>query len=64
MNELLTHLHSSAAENIIFCMSNGKATNYKPGETYGVLTTYLNEIHEKQKIKIATEGFGYIHSES
>ena len=33
IKELLTYLHKSAAKNIIFCFTNARNTNYRPGET-------------------------------
>ncbi len=31
VKELLTHLHKSAAANILFCFTNARSTNYRPG---------------------------------
>ncbi len=32
IKELLTHLHKSAASNILFCFTNARTTNYRPGK--------------------------------
>lgn len=42
--ELLTHLHSDASKNIIFCLTNSRSTDYRPGETKSTLMTLLNEV--------------------
>ena len=43
IKELLTHLHRSAAQNIVFCFTNCRSTFYKPGDTLPALRTLLAE---------------------
>lgn len=43
IKELLTHLHRSAAQNIIFCFTNARATFYKPGDTLPALKKLLED---------------------
>ncbi|XP_072022179.1 uncharacterized protein, partial [Amphiura filiformis] len=41
IQELLTHLHSSAKDNIVFCFTNARATFYQPGDTLPALNREL-----------------------
>ncbi len=43
IKELLTHLHRSAAQNIIFCFTNARGTFYKPGDTLPALKKLLED---------------------
>ena len=43
IKELLTHLHKSAARNIVFCFTNARNTNYRPGDTYPALAKLLED---------------------
>jgi len=43
MKELLTHLHRSAAHNMAFGFTNTRISNYTPGDTFGPLSTLLQE---------------------
>ena len=43
ITELLTHLHKSAANNIVFCFTNARSTFYKPGDTLPMLKSLLQE---------------------
>eukprot|EP00794_Sanderia_malayensis_P001184 gene1184-biopygen410 len=43
ITELLTHLHKSAAENIIFCFTNARSTFYRPGDTLPTLKQLVSE---------------------
>ncbi|XP_072024922.1 uncharacterized protein [Amphiura filiformis] len=43
IQELLTHLHSSAKDNIVFCFTNARATFYKPGDTLPALNKELRQ---------------------
>ena len=43
ITELLTHLHKSAAENIIFCFTNARSTFYRPGDTLPMLKSLIAE---------------------
>ena len=41
VKELLTHLHRNAARNIVFCFTNARNTNYRPGDTFPALKTLI-----------------------
>lgn len=43
IQELLTHLHRSAARNIVYAFTNTRGTNYAPGDSYGPLEQLLLE---------------------
>ena len=43
ITELLSHLHKSAAENIVFCFTNARSTFYRPGDTLPMLKSLLSE---------------------
>ncbi len=43
ITELLTHLHKSAADNIIFCFTNARSTFYRPGDTLPMLKSLISE---------------------
>ena len=43
IKELLSHLHRSAAQNIIFCFTNSRSTFYKPGDTLPALRKILEQ---------------------
>ena len=47
INELLRHLHTSAAENLIFVLTNARTTFYAPGNTKKLLQTLLDQ-HQNQ----------------
>lgn len=51
IGELLTHLHKSAANNIVFCFTNCRGTFYQPGETLPVLMKLLDG-YKKSQIRI------------
>ncbi|KAH6678225.1 hypothetical protein B0J14DRAFT_582210 [Halenospora varia] len=42
VTELLTHLHRSAAANMVFGFTNTRISNYTPGDTFGPLKTLLS----------------------
>ena len=46
VKELLTHLHRSAAENMVFGFTNTRATNFTPGDTFKPLETLLSEYND------------------
>uniref|UniRef100_A0AC34GGG8 Uncharacterized protein n=1 Tax=Panagrolaimus sp. ES5 TaxID=591445 RepID=A0AC34GGG8_9BILA len=52
INELLTHLHKSAAENIVFCFTNARSTFYEPGDTKPALETHLKGLNEDRGVNI------------
>jgi hypothetical protein len=45
VKELLTHLHTSAAQNMVFGFTNTRGSNYTPGDTFKPLESLLSEYH-------------------
>jgi GTPase SAR1 family protein len=43
VKELLTHLHHSAAQNMVFGFTNTRSSNYTPGDTFGPLKRLLGQ---------------------
>jgi predicted GTPase len=43
IKEILTHLHRSAAQNIVFCFTNARNTHYTPGDTIRPLKVLVEE---------------------
>ncbi|KAI1097289.1 hypothetical protein F4804DRAFT_328028 [Jackrogersella minutella] len=43
VSELLTHLHRSAANNMVFGFTNTRISNYTPGDTFGPLKAILEK---------------------
>ncbi|KAL4954467.1 hypothetical protein BDW69DRAFT_140013 [Aspergillus filifer] len=43
IKELLTHLHTSAAQNMVFGFTNTRGSNYTPGDTFKPLEALLSE---------------------
>ena len=41
VRELVTHLHKSACQNIVFCFTNSRGTFYRPGDTLPALRKLL-----------------------
>ncbi|CAG8793984.1 18584_t:CDS:1, partial [Racocetra persica] len=52
IQELLSHLHKSAKDNIIFCFTNTRGTFFRPGDTLPVLKEQLDEIQKRSDIEI------------
>ncbi|CAG8599691.1 5398_t:CDS:2, partial [Gigaspora rosea] len=52
IQELLSHLHKSAKDNIVFCFTNTRGTFFRPGDTLPVLKRQLNEIQKNSDIEI------------
>jgi hypothetical protein len=46
IQQLLTHLHRSAANNLVFGFTNTRGSNYKPGDTFKPLQNLLEKYHE------------------
>ena len=42
LKEILCNLHDSACNNVVFCVTFSKASNYGPGDTYSVLATFCS----------------------
>ncbi|PAV59065.1 hypothetical protein WR25_10769 [Diploscapter pachys] len=55
INELLTHLHISAAVNIAFCFTNARSTFYRPGDTLPPLKKFLDDLEQNRRVKIRTD---------
>ncbi|PAV77787.1 hypothetical protein WR25_19764 [Diploscapter pachys] len=53
INELLTHLHVSAAQNIAFCFTNARGTFYRPGDTLPVLMKFLGDLKANRGVEIS-----------
>ena len=49
ITELLTRLHRSAVNNIVFCYTNARGTFYKSGDTSVPLTAFLRELKETRE---------------
>ncbi|RIB28500.1 kinase-like domain-containing protein [Gigaspora rosea] len=47
IQELLSHLHKSAKDNIVFCFTNTRGTFFRPGDTLPVLKRELWELKKK-----------------
>jgi len=43
LREILRNLHDSACSNVVFCVTRSKASNYGPGDTYGVLAAFCSK---------------------
>src|SRR6185312_8109127 len=52
IQELLSHLHRSAKDNIVFCFTNSRTTFYRPGETFVPLREQLDELKGRSGIEI------------
>ncbi|KAF0508684.1 p-loop containing nucleoside triphosphate hydrolase [Gigaspora margarita] len=52
IQELLSHLHKSAKDNIVFCFTNARETFFRPGDTFPVLKKQLQELKEKSNSDI------------
>ncbi|TAE56096.1 MAG: hypothetical protein EAZ87_19030 [Nostocales cyanobacterium] len=63
IKELLTHLHRSAAQNIVFCFTNARGTFYKPGDTLPALKK-LVEDNPDVEISISKETIYCMDNES
>ena len=53
LNELLVNLHKSAAMNIVFCLTNSGATQYRAGDSLATLKAYASEIEKERNINIS-----------
>ncbi|CAF1038121.1 unnamed protein product [Didymodactylos carnosus] len=52
IKELLTHLHRSAKDNIIFCFTNARSTFYSPGNTAPLLKQLLTELKQTTNVDV------------
>lgn len=63
IQELLTHLHRSAAQNIVFGFTNTRQTHYQPGDTFPSLEKLLNNM-AADLIELTTDTVYNFDSES
>lgn len=63
VKELLTHLHRSAAQNMVFGFTNTRNANYTPGDTFKPLKTLLEE-HENIGLSLTRKTTYCFDSES
>ncbi|KAI1137351.1 hypothetical protein F5Y05DRAFT_389067 [Hypoxylon sp. FL0543] len=63
VSELLTHLHRSAAANMVFGFTNTRISNYTPGDTFGPLRTIL-EKHSRVGLSLSQQTTYCFDSES
>ncbi|RHZ62066.1 hypothetical protein Glove_344g51 [Diversispora epigaea] len=54
IQELLSHLHKSAKDNIIFCFTNSRGTLYRPGDTLPALKEQLRALKKRSGVEIKT----------
>ncbi|CAG8546467.1 uncharacterized protein OCT59_002347 [Rhizophagus irregularis] len=52
VQELLSHLHKSAKDNIVFCFTNARGTFYRPGDTLPSLKKQIDELKERSNVEI------------
>jgi hypothetical protein len=55
IQELLSHLHKNAKENIVFCFTNARSTFYRPGDTLPLLKEQLDDIKSRSNVEIVTD---------
>ncbi|RGB22399.1 hypothetical protein C1646_776149 [Rhizophagus diaphanus] len=49
IQELLSHLHKNAKDNIVFCFTNARETHYRPGDTLQPLKKQLEDLKKQSK---------------
>ncbi|CAG8745968.1 23507_t:CDS:1 [Dentiscutata erythropus] len=54
IQELLSHLHKSAKDNIVFCFTNSRGTLYRPGDTLPALKEQLRKLEQRSSVEIKT----------
>ncbi|RIA87173.1 hypothetical protein C1645_714063 [Glomus cerebriforme] len=52
IQELLSHLHRSAKDNIVFCFTNARGTFYRPGDTLPPLKIQLGDLKKRSNVEI------------
>lgn len=52
IKELLTHLHKSAKDNIVFCFTNARSTYYRAGDSLPILRKLLEDLKSTSEISI------------
>ncbi|RHZ82156.1 hypothetical protein Glove_113g10 [Diversispora epigaea] len=54
IQELLSHLHKNAKDNIVFCFTNSRGTLYRPGDTLPALKEQLHALKKRSGVEIKT----------
>jgi GTPase SAR1 family protein len=54
IQELLSHLHKNAKDNIVFCFTNARSTFYRPGDTLPPLKKQLEHLKNRSNVEIVT----------
>lgn len=54
IQELLSHFHKNAKDNIVFCFTNTRSTFYRSGDTLPALKQQLNDLKERSNVGIIT----------
>ncbi|CAG8596056.1 12067_t:CDS:1 [Ambispora leptoticha] len=52
IQELLSHLHRNAKDNVSFCFTNTRSTFYHPGNTINPLKKQFSDLKERSKVEI------------
>ena len=52
LREILRNLHDSACNNVVFCVTFCKASNYGPGDTYSVLAAFCSSMPKLTELKL------------
>ncbi|GBC01566.1 hypothetical protein RclHR1_04230011 [Rhizophagus clarus] len=55
IQELLSHLHKNAKDNIVFCFTNARQTHYRPGDTLQPLKKQLEDLKKQSKSGVKIE---------
>ncbi|CAG8672274.1 1645_t:CDS:2, partial [Cetraspora pellucida] len=55
IQELLSHLHKDARDNIVFCFTNCRGTFYRPGDTLPALKKQLLNLKSKTDVELKTD---------
>ncbi|RIA81662.1 hypothetical protein C1645_789946 [Glomus cerebriforme] len=52
IQELLSHLHKNAKDNIVFCFTNARETHYRPGNTKPLLEKQLEDLKKQSRTDV------------
>lgn len=55
MVELFRNLDEGACDNVTFCLTNAKSSNYKPGQTFGLLEEFLKNEKTLKRVKLTAD---------
>lgn len=53
LREILRNLHESACDNVVFCVTFCKASNYGPGDTYRILAAFCSGVPKLQDLELS-----------